>query len=533
MDSMDGDGGNDGSTWFQTIDSLVDVPPQVKQVLSRCGSTAKEELVDELVEHISPEVLDDTRTIIFNEACKVLKNSCDPSAGGKTPVLILKKRKGTDDAKANKNSKDICDLTLFICKLASFPREILTNSSTYIDVTDSINNPSSGSDHLNVPNVSCNCALEKVRFQLETQISMYKNYVLNLEKVHGDEIQKLKLEITKLKSSPGIGTRQASGGQPSSETPQRAESHASAEGSSQNANSRNASQAEHSDDPNINSSSQMTESDQDQSESEDDDDVYDTSVSEDDDDSIILGHTMERGTSPTYPEKEKTKVKIDTSDQKPKPKKTPKGGNVSNNNHNKGQKPKPQRQRQPVDEQYRLSKHEIRKDKKNIRRNQKETERKLTGIRQEESMELYVRNIHRRPDETLKDIAEMVKRYCQKGEVRVMDARTITNRVCKDTVGCKIRVPLRQVDDVLQDRFWPIEVSCRKWGQRVNNDFKEPREKSFTNTTRGRPDRRQTNGGRSRSRSNAGSVRSRSESRPRSRQYRNAFNDEFEHESNY
>ena len=255
----------------------------------------------------------------------------------------------------------------------------------------------------------------------------------------------------------------------------------------------------------------MREEDQDDEEND-----YDSTVSEygdsSDNESVILCNTMERGTSPTYPEKEKSKVTI--SDHKQK----------MNNNKS-----------QSNEESFQPPKHEVRKKKRNLQKRDKAKERKLTGVRQEESIELYARNIKKLPNESLKDIADMVSRYCQKVGVRVMDARTITNKVCKDTVGCKIRIPLRYAEDVLQDRFWPNEVTCRKWAQRPRVE----RDNVFeSQERRGRPSSRSSSANqssRNRSRS-VGSVRSnrsrassisRHSSSGRSRNYRNAFNDEY------
>ena len=65
----------------------------------------------------------------------------------------------------------------------------------------------------------------------------------------------------------------------------------------------------------------------------------------------------------------------------------------------------------------------------------------------------------------MKEIADKVRRYCQREGIRVMAARVMTNRVCEDMVGCRITVPVRKVDDLLGTRFWPNEVSCWRWNK--------------------------------------------------------------------
>ena len=99
----------------------------------------------------------------------------------------------------------------------------------------------------------------------------------------------------------------------------------------------------------------------------------------------------------------------------------------------------------------------------------KKVDFKLTGIKKESSVDVYVSNVKRRRGQNLQDIAEMVRSYCQKNGVRVMYARTIRNRYCEDSVGYKLTVPMRQYDDVIADRFWPDEVSCRKLEQKGSN----------------------------------------------------------------
>ena len=87
----------------------------------------------------------------------------------------------------------------------------------------------------------------------------------------------------------------------------------------------------------------------------------------------------------------------------------------------------------------------------------------LTGLKSEQSVDMYVENIERRPGDQLKDIADRVRRYCREKGIRIMQARVITNRRCNDVVGCRITIPSRQSDDVLWNRMWPDDVICRRW----------------------------------------------------------------------
>lgn len=103
------------------------------------------------------------------------------------------------------------------------------------------------------------------------------------------------------------------------------------------------------------------------------------------------------------------------------------------------------------------------KKEMNTQRLNSEQNTLLTGIKPEKSAVLYVENIRKYQGDTLKLLAERVRNHCRLKGVRVMNARIITNRFCEDTVGCKITVPIRQVDDVIGTRAWPDEVNCRRW----------------------------------------------------------------------
>ena len=81
---------------------------------------------------------------------------------------------------------------------------------------------------------------------------------------------------------------------------------------------------------------------------------------------------------------------------------------------------------------------------------------------------MYVQNLRRKRGQSLKEIADNVKKYCFKQDVRVMNAFVIRNKFVEDTVGCQLTVPLRQYDKVITDSFWPCEVTCKKWEHRTS-----------------------------------------------------------------
>ena len=164
----------------------------------------------------------------------------------------------------------------------------------------------------------------------------------------------------------------------------------------------------------------------------------------------------------------------------------------------------------------------------------------LQGRKQESFEELYLSNIAKRDNQSHKDIANEIKEYCKKQNLRVMSVWVVPNRVTEDTVGCKIRVPLRQVDDMLDGRMWPSDITCKRWRKKPppspselpeHPDRSRPRTRSFYGARRpSRSYSRGTTGSRSRSGSHHSrqsgrkpeDFRSRSRSHNR-RQYRDWF----------
>jgi hypothetical protein len=89
----------------------------------------------------------------------------------------------------------------------------------------------------------------------------------------------------------------------------------------------------------------------------------------------------------------------------------------------------------------------------------------LIGAKPERSMILYLKNIFtedREDDHMCRDI----KSYCRQVGIRIMTTDIVHNRFCEDVVGCRIRVPVSQVDKALSIETWPDEITCRKWEPR-------------------------------------------------------------------
>ena len=116
-------------------------------------------------------------------------------------------------------------------------------------------------------------------------------------------------------------------------------------------------------------------------------------------------------------------------------------------------------------------------------RNSSQTQRRgLTAARghNSRSVELYLPNIAKHPEDSLKDVAEMVRDQGRRCGIYILESRVIRNRYNSNVVGCKISVPERQVDDALGNRVWPEGIKARRWSAqkrgRQNENRGQPRQ---------------------------------------------------------
>ena len=104
----------------------------------------------------------------------------------------------------------------------------------------------------------------------------------------------------------------------------------------------------------------------------------------------------------------------------------------------------------------------------------------LRGRKPEKYATLYVEHImsHGYSDE---DIIEVVKAHGHLNQLRITSAYVVHNRVCKDMVGCKITVPVSQVDTALEPDCWPEDVCCRRWQRKPANKRRTGEEETRNN----------------------------------------------------
>ena len=105
----------------------------------------------------------------------------------------------------------------------------------------------------------------------------------------------------------------------------------------------------------------------------------------------------------------------------------------------------------------------------------------LKGVKFEPSKYVYVKNIYLDVNDTEADVKEKVRSFVIDNGVRIMNIQVIANKYCEDSVGCKIRIPLRQLSTVLSRNFWPDDMSCREWTDRRNERRRDQSNNSDNN----------------------------------------------------
>ena len=109
-------------------------------------------------------------------------------------------------------------------------------------------------------------------------------------------------------------------------------------------------------------------------------------------------------------------------------------------------------------------------------------------------VELYIPNIRKDEDVSLKDICEVVREKGKKGGLFIITSTTVTNRFSKDIVGCRISVPEQQRDDALGSRWLPDGFKCRTWSTEKPNKERSNQgnhRRQYQNSSRWNPDRYQ------------------------------------------
>ena len=126
---------------------------------------------------------------------------------------------------------------------------------------------------------------------------------------------------------------------------------------------------------------------------------------------------------------------------------------------------------------------------------QPETDTMLQGRKVEPAEDMYLRNIERKRGESLKNVADRVRSFCAKKNLRIMATRVYANKFCDDVVGCRLTVPIRQTDEMLGNRMWPDEMICRRWRKSNNQGRRDNANQRNDNVGRQEYSRQDSNSG--------------------------------------
>ena len=96
----------------------------------------------------------------------------------------------------------------------------------------------------------------------------------------------------------------------------------------------------------------------------------------------------------------------------------------------------------------------------------------LEGIKIEKTRDLYLSNIKFPRCATHRQIIEEVTGHAEARNVRIAYVKVFRNRYNQDTVGCKISVPITHVNKIMLSGFWPEYVECRNWEPRSRKPFR-------------------------------------------------------------
>ena len=79
---------------------------------------------------------------------------------------------------------------------------------------------------------------------------------------------------------------------------------------------------------------------------------------------------------------------------------------------------------------------------------------------------LYIENLEIGFQQNKVEICNDVRKYICDGHAKVLDIHAVFNRFRKDRCGCKITVPVSDIDMLLEQSFWPRGITCREWEER-------------------------------------------------------------------
>ena len=506
----DGDGHADDALLQNSL--LHEINKGIAHILRDIGVKPKEEVVQQLVTDIDCEVIAECRDYVFRRAVGVYEDRLEAIGQSSKANLELKSRRG--DSADERCADDVVELVLFICGLKSeFPKGVLSAKSTYVDIVPERQPdghiPGQGRQIAHKEcECPCNCGqilremMDKYD-KCERSLCQLKEYVLNVERVMGDAIKEIKgprsaelsnIELNRPRDQRGHGTNPPeprSGDNHTADTnlPPTQNNEAfppltsPRDSQTEQLTGRDLRQGGH--ESSLSVLLIDTPPPQGDTQKETGTDV----MTLNDSDEIPCGQPVPSSTNyaAVAHQQHSAGLMVDKSTSpltqgrntgvSVQPRSTPPVGPVqlqstpqprppaqslarSSDDVTSGSRAERQQPAGNDDDGFTVVTQRNRRRSDSISESH---DRSLRGRKMEPSVELYLQNIARKDQESVKCVADRVRAYCRKKGLRVMSARVIANKFCDDVVGCRITVPIRQTDDALGTRMWPDEVTCRRW----------------------------------------------------------------------
>lgn len=494
---------------------LQDIDGRISHILFGLSNIPKGDIIEQLKDEIEYEEIQQCRDYLYKAGVGVYDEQLEEHGLAGKAKLELKQRRG--DSAHEKCCSDIVELVQYVCgHTLYFPREMLSSRSTYVDIVAP--DPESGNVNRDAEDngqTDMNTMLRNLQNKCdnyERAISKMWEYIFNIEKVWGDKIS----AITKTHSEKGMSgskcSRERNTVSSTSTSAQHVDAavHASEPRQTITANGQGSGNAQptadhvtvddigvEEDDISLNSllatdplrNSQMNLKPNSQTVK------LNHNIGDDSDIACGQRHRDDVRMGSDHEDQQVSQLhnglQLEVAQTQTSPHTN---GNPASNTEHAGQTgipvverhstPRSSQQAPPADSNSgpssrpsfcdvintdapwstqapRRRQRDDQVGRNNNNTNQMNTS--LTGQKIVKSAELYVQNIAKYEKDSLKDIADRVRRYCRNKGVRVVNARVISNKYCDDVVGCKISVPINQVDTVLGNHIWPDDVTCRRW----------------------------------------------------------------------
>lgn len=189
---------------------LQDIHGSIAHILRGIGCTSKPDIVAQLVEDVDGDIIRECRDHCFGAAVTIYDEQLESHGVAGKANIELKNRRG--DNSIDKCAADIIDMIVYICGLTKcFPREIISARSVYVDIESIEPNIQVEEETASENIINENDDISKIVKSLcdkcegyEKAIKRLWEYLMNVEKIHGDELSTMKNTVHRLTDVKGL-----------------------------------------------------------------------------------------------------------------------------------------------------------------------------------------------------------------------------------------------------------------------------------------------------------------------------------------